>query len=79
MKKNLSTSVRAIINGAILCLAFTGCKNFIQGEGVKKQIEERIAYANATPYEISVEEEKGTGAVKKTGWWCCSKEGFRCF
>ena len=65
MKKNLSTSVRAIIYGAVLALAFTGCKNFIQGEGVKKQIEERIAYANATPYEISVEEEKGTGAVKK--------------
>ncbi|MBR5402393.1 MAG: fibronectin type III domain-containing protein [Treponema sp.] len=42
-----------------------GCKNFIEGADVKKQLEDRIAYENAPSYRILVEAQKGTGAVKK--------------
>ena len=65
MKKHLlkiaRTSMLLAVGGLVTGL--TSCMNFLSGEGVKKQIEEEIAYANASSYEIRTDCDSSEGTI----------------
>lgn len=55
-----------LFSGAFLCIAlFTSCENFLKAKEVQSQIEDSIAYANASVYTIAVTTEKSSGIVTK--------------
>ena len=43
-----------LLLGGLLVLAFTSCKNFLNANETKRQIEETIAYANAKECTIFI-------------------------
>ena len=49
----------------ILSLTFVSCDNFLKGAETAKQIEDAIAYANASPYLIRFASQEGTGTIAK--------------
>ena len=49
----------------ILGLSFTSCNNFFKAGEVKDEIEQHIAYANASSYLIKVTFQEGTGSIAK--------------
>ena len=50
----------------LLCFAFvfTSCENFFKGENVRQQLEDRIAYANAPSYKITIDYPGAWGTIK---------------
>lgn len=48
---------------ALFCITFTGCENFVKGSEIKKELDERIAYANAESFTIVVQADKGSGDI----------------
>ena len=49
-----------------LCAALlVSCDNFLKGSKVRKELEERIAYANADSYKITFKTEKNSGIITK--------------
>ena len=61
VKKFIQTSV--FLFGSSLLLA--GCSNFLKGADTAEKLRTAVNYANAKPYLIKVQPEKGTGSVVK--------------
>lgn len=54
-----------ILGGALLCIALTGCENFLTGDEAKDNIKREIDYANAPSYTIYVVADRDCGQIRK--------------
>ncbi|MCR5285194.1 MAG: hypothetical protein K6D95_06330 [Treponema sp.] len=52
---------------SIFALILTGCQNFIEGSGFKKQLDEDIAYANAKELSVIISPDENTGSTIPAG------------
>ena len=52
MKKSYTLFTGLVLLAA--SLVFTGCENFLSGNNLKKELEEKIQYEKKTAYTISV-------------------------
>lgn len=59
--KKLSKLFRTILAGALFCITFASCENFMNGGDIRKEIEEAIAYNNAQSCDIIFKAESETG------------------
>ena len=50
--------------GALLCIVLTGCGNYLRGQEIRNELEERIAYANAPSYNIKIDYPLNTGLIR---------------
>ncbi len=75
MKKEILRSFRNTIlllgGGLVAALMFTSCENFLNGAGIKNQIEEQIAYANATECVFVVKSDETQGSFLSSGDKSC--------
>ncbi len=68
------TCVRGALAICLFLLLFTSCENFLNGEKIKQEIEDEIAYANAQAYTIRVEAPGSSGVVKSPAGGSVSKK-----
>lgn len=79
MNKSFCKFSNTILGGALICivaLTFASCKNFMNANEVKREIEEAIEIANSNPVTIYVEAEEGSGTVTPTQLRLKKKERF---
>ena len=56
-----------VLGGAIICIALSGCENFLGDVNLKQQLAEDIAYAKAKSIAILIQADEGTGTVVPAG------------
>ena len=56
---------RVFVFTILAALFLTSCENFLKAKEVQSQIEDSIAYANASVYTIAITTEKSSGIVTK--------------
>ena len=59
------SKISTILGGALLCIALTGCENFLTGDEAKDNIKREIDYANAPSYTIYVVADRDCGQIRK--------------
>lgn len=58
-----------------LCLLLlSSCDNFLEGADVKAQIEDAIAYNNATSYKIKIDYPESSGVIRSPAGGVVSKK-----
>lgn len=62
MRMHFGRSLSGLLGLFTVVLVCSSCENFLKGTETKKQLEERIAYANAPSYEIRVD-SKSRGVI----------------
>lgn len=72
---NTRKNLISIISGVLLFISFSACKNFMNSESVKKEIQNTIAYNNALTCQILLKAQQGTGEFLSDGEKDC-KEGY---
>ncbi len=72
-KTNHPKSFFAISGCVFICLAFLfiSCENFLDGYDVKRQLDERIAYMNATECSLAISQDTTMGSFLSTGEKIC--------
>lgn len=61
MKKSFSKNLTTLLWGAVICIVFTSCENFMKGDIIRKEIEEAIAYNNAQECTVVFRADSGVG------------------
>ncbi len=64
-----------VLGGAIICIALSGCENFLGDVNLKQQLAEDIAYAKAKSIAILIQADEGTGTVVPAGNYT-AKQGY---
>lgn len=64
MRMHFGRSLSGLLGLFTVVLVCSSCENFLKGTETKKQLEERIAYANAPSYTIHVTSDKNRGVIK---------------
>lgn len=64
MKRKIYTFISTILLTCLWGGVLTSCDSFLNANKIKDEIESRIAYANASAYEIRVDYPQSSGAVK---------------
>ena len=72
---NLFSTILLLGGGLFAAAGLTSCENFLNGEDVKKQIEEEIAYNNAKEISVLVQAQEGTGSTVPSGNYT-AKQGY---
>ncbi len=61
------TALSNVIRGVLICIALSGCENFLGDVNLKQQLAEDIAYAKAKSIAILIQADEGTGTVVPAG------------
>lgn len=64
MQKRFFKTLLTILEGAFLCIALSGCNNFLNALSTKQEIERSITYANSPSYTIKIDYPANTGVIK---------------
>ena len=72
---NLFSTILLLGGGLFAAAGLTSCENFLNGEDIKKQIEEEIAYNNAKEISVLVQAQEGTGSTVPSGNYT-AKQGY---
>ena len=74
--KRPNNFILSVLWGVLICIAFTSCENFLDGEDIKDKIVEEIEIANTNPVTFYVEAEEESGTVTPTQIRLKKKETF---
>lgn len=74
--KRPNNFILSVLWGVLICLAFTSCENFLDGQNIKDQIIEEIEIANTNPVTFYVTADENTGTVTPTQLRLKKKETF---